>query len=70
MAYTDAQKSEMYASSQEELTAIVIKLQNFVDDADSEQVESEDVSFAQSTANQLSALIGQFAVRVKRCEKE
>lgn len=63
MAYTPEQKTEMYASVSDKLAEVAVELLSFVDDAD--DPETEDVSFARSTATQLTNLVGNFNVRAK-----
>ena len=74
MAYSDEERMNMYLSIQDDLTTVVAKLEDFLDaheapvDSDQETPESRERKFVSSTANQLTNLVGSFAVRAKRCE--
>ena len=70
--YTQKQKADMYASVAEKLTDVVGELQAFVDaepKPKGNEEPSEEVGFAQSNANQLTNLVGNFAVKAKAASK-
>ena len=70
VAYTNAEKTEMYESIQDDLTNVVVRLQDFLESDVSDTELSEEQRFASATNSQLANLIGNVAIRKKRCETE
>ena len=71
MAYTNAEKTTMYQSIQSDLTNVVAKLQEFLEQEGPAKPGTEptdEQNFARATSQQLTATIGSCAVRVKRCQ--
>ena len=69
MAYTDAERQQMYAKVAEKLADAAVELRGFVDaepELDSNTQPREEVQFAQSTANTLTNTVGQCKVREKQ----
>ena len=72
MAYTNEQKKTMYEEMQADLTSIVAKLEDFVENekpVKPGEQPSQERNFATSTISTLTGLIGNCAVRAKRCEE-
>ena len=72
MAYTNAEKVELYDGINEDLTKAVMKLQDFIesDDTAPDAETPEEYLFAESVSSQLTNLVGNLAIRAKRCEAE
>jgi len=73
VAYTPAERKEMYAEVSEKLADAAVLLRGFVDaepELEDNAQPREEVQFAQSTANTLTNTIGQCKVREKQAAKE
>lgn len=71
MPYTNEQKKTMYEEMQADLTNIVAKLEDFLENEKPVKPGEEfppERNFATSMVSQLTGLIGNCAVRAKRCE--